>query len=84
MHSMGYVIPPFNTVNHLHLHVQGLPFVSALKSIMYRISSGTDGNDKGFSWFVGVEQAIGILKKGRAIGVFACREQTRTFHFASC
>ena len=39
---------------------------------MYRVSSGTDGNDKGFSWFVEVDQAIGILQKGRAVSVFAC------------
>lgn len=69
---MGYVVPPFNSVYHLHLHVLGLPFTSTLKSLMYRIAPGTGGNDKGFSWFVEVGQAIDILKKGREVGVFAC------------
>lgn len=69
---MGYVIPPFNTVNHLHLHVQELPYTSWLKSLMYRVAPGTGGNDKDFSWFVEVEQAVKILKKGHDVGVFAC------------
>lgn len=39
---------------------------------MYRVATGTGENDKGFSWFVEVDQAIGILKKGKEVGVFAC------------
>lgn len=69
---MGFVIPPFNTVNHLHLHVQELPYTSWLKSLMYRVAPGTGGNDKDFSWFVEVEQAVKILKKGQDVSVFAC------------
>ena len=69
---MGFVIPPFNTVYHLHLHVQELPYTSWLKSLMYRIAPGTGGNDKGFSWFVEIKQAVKILKKGKDVGVFAC------------
>ncbi|KAI0091445.1 HIT-like protein [Irpex rosettiformis] len=72
LRRMGFVIPPFNSVNHLHLHILGLPFTSTVKSIMYRVSSGTDGNDKGFSWFGEVNQVIGILKKGGSVNVFAC------------
>lgn len=69
---MGYVIPPFNSIYHLHLYVQGLPYTSAVKSLMYQVSAGTSDNNKGFSWSVEVDQAISILKKGRGVGVFAC------------
>ncbi|EKM53796.1 uncharacterized protein PHACADRAFT_148600 [Phanerochaete carnosa HHB-10118-sp] len=72
LRRMGYVIPPFNSIYHLHLHVQGLPYTSALKSLMYQVSTGTGNNDKGFGWFVDIDQAIAILNKGHTVGVFAC------------
>ena len=68
---MGFHIPPFNSVNHLHLHLHALPYRGALK-LKYPISKGKSGKSKGFSWFVEVDQAIEILQQGNSIGVFSC------------
>lgn len=69
--SMGFHIPPFNSVNHLHLHVQGLPY-NGLRQAKYRISSGFGPFHKGFGWFIGAEQAARSLESGRSIRVFPC------------
>ncbi|KAJ7183604.1 HIT-like protein [Mycena filopes] len=71
MRVLGFHIPPFNSVNHLHMHVQGLPYKS-LRQAKYHISSGFAYFDKGFGWFIEAEQAARSLDKGRAIGVFPC------------
>lgn len=68
---MGFHIPPFNSVNHLHLHLHALPYRGAFK-LEYPISKGKNGKSKGFSWFVEVDQAIEILQRGKTIGVFPC------------
>lgn len=68
--KMGFHIPPFSSVHHLHLHVfAGRPtFLGRLK---YPESIRSDG--KGWSWFVSVHQALSILQSGRTIGLSSSR-----------
>ncbi|KAF8151248.1 HIT-like protein [Mycena galopus ATCC 62051] len=68
---MGFHIHPFNSVNHLHLHVQGLPY-KPMRQVKYPISSGFGPFQKGFGWFVEPEQAARSLEKGRHVSVLPC------------
>ncbi|KAH9838629.1 HIT-like domain-containing protein [Rhodofomes roseus] len=67
---LGFHIPPFFSVNHLHMHAQGLPYRSAVRALKYYVSAGSRGHDKGFSWFCEVGQAVHILENGGKVGVF--------------
>ncbi|CAE6427729.1 unnamed protein product [Rhizoctonia solani] len=71
--KFGFHIPPFNTVNHIHLHAQGLPYKSGLREKKYRTStSSRTDKTKGFSWYAELGQCIRILESGSRVGVFPC------------
>ncbi|BEI94894.1 uncharacterized protein CcaverHIS019_0704750 [Cutaneotrichosporon cavernicola] len=68
--KLGFHIPPFSSVHHLHLHVFTPPF-TALGRVMYPVHSR--GQGKGWSWFVSADQAIAILQNGHRIRLGASK-----------
>ena len=69
---LGFHILPFNSVDHLHLHVQALPYKSYAKSLKYPVAKGNHGYSKGWSWFVTAEQTVKILEGGCAVKIGPC------------
>ena len=69
---LGFHIPPFNSVNHLHLHVHALPYSTNFLALKYPFISGFNGYSKGLTWFAEVQQAIQILERGNRVGVLPC------------
>ncbi|KAJ8077571.1 hypothetical protein PM082_002003 [Marasmius tenuissimus] len=72
LRRLGFHIPPLNSVQHLHMHTQALPYKSWLRAKKYPVVTGSNGNTKGFSWFVTIDQAIEILDTNKQIGIFPC------------
>ncbi|KAG8764898.1 hypothetical protein FRC12_007814 [Ceratobasidium sp. 428] len=71
LQRFGFHIPPFNSVNHIHLHAQGLPYLNVYREKKYRAAKSTWlGKTKGFSWFVEYDQCVRILESGSRVGVF--------------
>jgi len=67
--KIGFHIPPFSSVHHLHLHVLVPPF-TALGKVMYPVRGGVEGGKK-WSWFVTPSQIISILEAGGRVGLGA-------------
>ncbi|KAI0635857.1 HIT-like protein [Trametes polyzona] len=72
LRRLGFHIPPYISVTHLHMHVQALPYRSLMRRLKYPIVRGRSGRAKGFSWFVEADQAIRILEQGSHIRILPC------------
>ncbi|KAM5530878.1 hypothetical protein V8D89_015463 [Ganoderma adspersum] len=72
LRRLGFHIPPYISVPHLHMHVQALPYRSLLRRLKYPVVYGRKGYEKGFSWFVDAEQAARLLEKGVQVRAFPC------------
>ncbi|TBU33546.1 hypothetical protein BD311DRAFT_652515 [Dichomitus squalens] len=70
--SLGFHIPPYISVPHLHMHVQALPYRSCLRRLKYPVAPGRKGYEKGFSWFADAEQTAHLLEKGVQVRIFPC------------
>lgn len=67
--KLGFHIPPFFSVPHIHLHVFSGPhtFIGKFK---YPVTTYAAG--KGFGWFVTAEQVKSTLERGGTIGLGRC------------
>jgi len=70
--KLGFHIPPYYSVAHLHMHVQSLPYVSLTKAFKYPIVGGFGRYQKGFSWFAEAGQTARILERGKAVKISPC------------
>ncbi|KAI0359942.1 HIT-like protein [Trametes cingulata] len=72
LRRLGFHIPPYISVPHLHMHVQALPYSSPLRRLKYPVVRGRRGQEKGFSWFVEADQAVRLLEKGVQVRILPC------------
>ncbi|KAG8934765.1 hypothetical protein FRC01_000446 [Tulasnella sp. 417] len=70
-HVFGYHIPPCNSINHLHLHAQALPYHGALRKAKYPRSERRD-HRKGWTWFIESYQVQRALEADRRITLKPC------------
>lgn len=54
-HRLGFHVPPFNSVNHLHMHVIGLPFKNKIRSYKYK---------PGYPWYADAKTVLDRLGEG--------------------
>ncbi|KAF8318473.1 HIT-like protein [Clavulina sp. PMI_390] len=71
--KFGFHIPPFTSVQHIHLHCFGLPFKSTIHKWEFLTSERQNGT-KGFSWFAEVSQVMRTLEQGRRVQVLPERK----------
>ncbi|WVR05621.1 hypothetical protein IAU60_002643 [Kwoniella sp. DSM 27419] len=64
--KMGFHIPPFSSVPHLHLHVFSGPH-TLMGKVKYPITNHR--GRKGLGWFVTLEQVRATVEDDRAVGV---------------
>lgn len=73
MRRLGFHIPPYISVGHLHLHVHAMPFKNCFRQFKYLVRAGNGSTtNKSFSWFVEVDQAIAILERGGRVKIWSC------------
>ncbi|KAH9945407.1 HIT-like protein [Epithele typhae] len=72
LRRIGFHIPPYISVPHLHMHIQALPYRSIFRKLKYPVVAGWSGREKGVSWFVDAEQAVRILEKGSQVRILPC------------
>ncbi|GAA95261.1 uncharacterized protein L969DRAFT_44856 [Mixia osmundae IAM 14324] len=70
--SLGFHTPPIYSVNHLHLHVLGLPFRSRFQRFAFSPAWRADGG-KGFAWFSTIDQVIRIISAGKQVRIRSVR-----------
>lgn len=69
----GFHIPPFRSVDHLHLHCLQLPFRGRMKALKYRVAEPPSKDYyKGWSWFAEWSQTCQLLEAGREVTVKSC------------
>jgi hypothetical protein len=66
--KLGFHIPPFASVPHLHLHILSGRY-TMLGRFKYPIAKRAGKAGKGWSWFVEVGQVVEILERGGKVGV---------------